>query len=88
MHPKDILRDEKSPLQNSTSPSYNDSFKAKKISSDGWILKFFKKSLKLHLTASLPDHIHKPRRQTKHRTAAILRHNNKLTNEMRLLGFR
>ena len=40
-----------------------------------------------HQTASLPAHIHKPRAQTKLRTAAILQHNNKLTSEMCLLGF-
>ena len=34
---------------------------------------------------SLP---HKPRHQTKHRTTAILRRNNKLASEMCLLGFR
>ena len=36
------------------------------------------------LTASLPDHSCKP---TKQRTVTILRHNNKLTSGMCLLGF-
>jgi len=35
---------------------------------------------------SLPDHIRNPRRQAKHRTATILRQNNKLTSEMCLWG--
>jgi len=55
-----------------------------------WLdIEFFKnrKNSKFCLTASLPDHIRKPRRQTKHRTAEILRHNNKLTSEICLLGF-
>jgi len=42
---------------------------------------------KFHLTASLLDHIHKPRYQTKHCAAAILQHNNKLTSDMCLLVF-
>ena len=52
-------------------------------------IKFFKnhKNSKFHLVASLPDHICKPRHQTKHHTAAILQHYNKLTSEMYLLGF-
>jgi len=40
------------------------------------------------LPASLPDDIHKLRCQTKHRTAAILCHNNKLISEICHLGFR
>ena len=39
------------------------------------------------LPASLPDHIRKLRCQMKHHTAANLRHNNKLTSEMCLLGY-
>jgi len=44
--------------------------------------------LKFCLTAPLPDHIRKPRCKVKHGTATILQHNNKLTSEMYLLGFR
>ena len=47
-----------------------------------WIFK----NSKFRLTATLPDHIYKPRCQTKHHTAAILYHNNKLTSEMCLFG--
>ena len=36
----------------------------------------------------IADHICKPRCQTKHRTGAILWHNNKFTSEMCLLRFR
>ena len=39
------------------------------------------------LTHSLTDHSRKPRAQTKQRTVTILRHNNKLTGGMCLLGF-
>jgi len=51
-----------------------------------WIFKNRKDS-KFCLIASLPHHICKPRCQTKHRTATILWHNNKLTSEMCLSGF-
>ena len=54
-----------------------------------WLhIEFFRnhKNSKFRLTASLPDHFCKLRRQTKHCTAAILQHNNKLTSEMCLLG--
>ena len=66
----------------------------KYLQMDGWILNFFKnrKNSKFcptaSLTTSLPDHICKPRRQTKYHTAASLQHNNKLISEMCLLGFR
>ena len=40
------------------------------------------------LTDCLTDHSRKPRGQTKQCVATILRHNNKLTNGMCLLGFR
>ena len=52
--------------------------------------KFFKnrQNSNFRLTASLTDHGRKPRAQTKQRTATILRHNNKLTSGMCLLGFR
>jgi len=46
-----------------------------------------RKNSKFRLTASLPGHIYKPRHQMKHCTVKILRHNNKLTSEMSLLGF-
>jgi len=50
-----------------------------------WILK---KIVNVQNFVSLSDHICKPRYQTKHRTAAILWHNNIFTSEMCLLGFR
>ena len=50
-----------------------------------------RKNAKFRLTRSLPhslpDHICKPKHQTKHRTATILCHSNKLTSEICLLGF-
>ena len=52
-----------------------------------WLdIKSFKNS-KFRLTASLPDHICKPRHQIKHCTATILCHSTKLTSEMCLFGF-
>ena len=45
-------------------------------------------SLTASLPHTLPDHSHKPRAQTKQCTVTILRHNNRLTSEMCLLGFR
>ena len=85
-HPKDILHDKnhlyRIVLVNLT---LNDAFNVFR-----WLhIEFLKsrKNLKFHLSASLPDYIHKPRRQMKHRRVAILRHNNKLTSEMCLLGF-
>ena len=52
--------------------------------------KFYKncQNSNFRLTASLTDHSRKPRAQTKQHTATILRHNNKLTSGMCLLGFR
>ena len=52
-----------------------------------WIFKNLKNS-KFFLTSSLPDHICKPRHQTKHHTATILEHNHRITSEMCLLWFR
>ena len=49
--------------------------------------RIFFKSSKLNFV-SLTDHSHKPRAQTKQRMVTILRHNNKLTGGMCLLGFR
>ena len=45
-------------------------------------------NLKFHLTHLLPDHSRKPRAQTEQCTVTILRHSNKLTGGMCLLGFR
>ena len=50
--------------------------------------RIFKKPSKLEISShSLTHHSHKPRAQTKQRTVTILRHNNKLTGGMCLLGF-
>ena len=54
----------------------------------GWVLNL-KEMLKFEiLSDSLPDHSCKPRTQTKQRMATFICHNNKLTSEMYLLGFR
>ena len=59
--------------------------------------RIFLKSSKLEISShspthslahSLTDHSRKPRAQTKQRTVTSLRHNNKLTGGMYLLGFR
>jgi len=75
-HPKDILHN-KNHLYRIVLVHLTSNVAFKKTFSDGWILNFLKnrKCSKFCQTASLPAHIHKPRAQTKHRTAAILQHN-------------
>ena len=52
------------------------------------IIKKIVKNPNFSITASLTDHSHKPRAQTKQRMVTILRYNNKLTGGMCPLGFR
>ena len=89
-HPRDILRDENHlygiVLVHIIHKTALNTTKCLQVAG----YKFLKihQNSKFSLTASLTDHSRKPRAQTKQHTATILRHNNKLTSGMCLLGFR